>query len=178
MIGGKMATETELDPTVEQLPMKLPSGRIAAGVTSAWLLALGLSQLPLPSFVPESIRTSITSTEYFLISAGSLTIAYLALSPMIWHSFRHRREVTTTHSGGENSLVGSLLLIGVTIRLVGTVALFLVCRYQMDYSASAVAAITIGWYVYLTFVEVIATVFQMSRLGLQRSPQNLGKHDG
>ncbi|MEE2937782.1 MAG: hypothetical protein VYA84_17470 [Planctomycetota bacterium] len=47
-----------------------------------------------------------------------------------------------------------MLLVGIIIRQLGTVALFLTCRYHLASSAEVVAGMTIGWYVLLTFIEV------------------------
>ncbi len=44
--------------------------------------------------------------------------------------------------------------IGMMIRIVGTVALFLLCRYHMTTGTTQLAAWVLGWYVYLTIVEV------------------------
>lgn len=46
------------------------------------------------------------------------------------------------------------MVFGVMIRLTGTVALFLSCRYHMATPTTWVAAMTIGWYVLLTFVDI------------------------
>ncbi len=47
---------------------------------------------------------------------------------------------------------------GMVLRAIGTVALFLTCRYHMAASVEWIAAFTIGWYVVLTTVEVVALV--------------------
>ncbi|QDT13241.1 hypothetical protein [Planctomycetes bacterium K23_9] len=43
---------------------------------------------------------------------------------------------------------------GIILRMVATVALFVMCRYQFAESVNWIAALTIGWYVVLTCVEV------------------------
>ncbi len=45
--------------------------------------------------------------------------------------------------------------IAMAVRLLGTVALFLLCRYQMVHSVESVAAMVLGWYVLLTTVEIV-----------------------
>ncbi|MFG0260809.1 MAG: hypothetical protein ACF788_00220 [Novipirellula sp. JB048] len=44
--------------------------------------------------------------------------------------------------------------MGMIFRLFGTVALFLFCRYQLAETTEWVAGFTIGWYAFLTTVEV------------------------
>ncbi len=56
--------------------------------------------------------------------------------------------------------------IGMTIRILGTVALFLLCRYQMVAQTMQIAVWVLTWYFYLTVVEILLFVCQ--------SPQ---KHD-
>ncbi len=57
----------------------------------------------------------------------------------------------------------SRLVAGVMIRLLGTVALFLTCRYHMATSAGVIAAMTIGWYVLLTSIEVVVVARELPR---------------
>ena len=45
-------------------------------------------------------------------------------------------------------------MAGMVIRLLGTVALFAVCRYQMAELTHLVAVAVLGWYVLLTITEV------------------------
>lgn len=46
-------------------------------------------------------------------------------------------------------------MFGILPRLAGTVALFLLCRYHFAASAESIASLTIGWYLFLTSVEVV-----------------------
>lgn len=47
------------------------------------------------------------------------------------------------------------LAVVMTIRSVGTVALFLTYRYQLASSTEMIAGMTLGWYVFLTSIEVL-----------------------
>ena len=57
------------------------------------------------------------------------------------------------------------LMAGMPIRLVGTVALFLTCRYHMASSSEMIAGMTIGWYVLLTSIEVFVLARSVPRTG-------------
>ncbi|MDG2222398.1 MAG: hypothetical protein P8L85_13535 [Rubripirellula sp.] len=82
------------------------------------------------------------------IAVGSWLVACFSLAPGLR---------MTQHSSG----FCQVLLFGIAIRLLGTVALFLTCRYQLASSAEVIAGMTIGWYVLLTFIEVF--VFSRSQ---------------
>ena len=58
---------------------------------------------------------------------------------------------------------------GLLIRLAGTVALFLWCRYHMPSSLEFCAAMVLGWYVLLTPVEIL-TVASELRSELSQRP--------
>ncbi|MCP4885817.1 MAG: hypothetical protein GY904_04290 [Planctomycetaceae bacterium] len=75
------------------------------------------------------------------IAVGSWVVAWISLAPGLR---------MTQHS----SDFCQVLLVGIIIRLLGTVALFLTCRYHLASSAEVVAGMIIGWYVLLTFIEV------------------------
>ncbi len=50
--------------------------------------------------------------------------------------------------------------IGMGIRITGTVALFLACRYQMVASEGEIAAFVLVWYVYLTLIEIALVLYR------------------
>lgn len=53
--------------------------------------------------------------------------------------------------------------IGMGIRIVGTVALFLACRYQMVATDGEIAAFVLVWYLYLTLIEIALVLYQSRR---------------
>ena len=53
--------------------------------------------------------------------------------------------------------------IGMGIRITGTVALFLACRYQMVAPDGEIAAFVLTWYLYLTLIEIALVLFQSKR---------------
>jgi hypothetical protein len=105
----------------------------------AWVLLLGclLTTAGLAGELPWAPRDGV------VIAIGSLLVAYLSMLPGL------RLKAMAGKFYGA-------LLAGITIRLLGTVALFLTCRYQLASSAETVAGMTIGWYAMLTSVEVFA----------------------
>ncbi|MEM0924900.1 MAG: hypothetical protein AAGJ83_02570 [Planctomycetota bacterium] len=77
-----------------------------------------------------------------IVALGSLLVAHGSMAPgLVFQRFE----------GG----IHTAMVAGITIRLVGTVALFLTCRYQLASSAEFLAGTAIGWYVLLTSVEVV-----------------------
>ena len=64
--------------------------------------------------------------------------------------------------------------MGMIFRLFGTVALFLFCRYQLAESKQWVAGFTIGWYAYLTSVEVGVLACMRNRVA---TPTKIGASD-
>ena len=95
-----------------------------------------------------------------LISLASGLIAVAALCPIMGANDR-RGESTlqtdrdTVQPGPSVELVAAFM-IGIVVRLVGTVALFLLCRYQMVQHPEVIALLVGGWYVFLTSLEVVS----------------------
>ena len=114
----------------------------AVAVTLAWFLSPGLV-------------TAVVS-----ISVASGMIAVAALAPITW--LDDRRDVSIQPAGqtaDPSRPTGDLLsafMLGIIVRLVGTVALFLLCRYQMGQQPEVIAVLVGGWYVFLTSLEVIS----------------------
>ena len=103
-------------------------------------------------------------TAAFIIAIASLLIAIVALSPLAWiaKSRKHlsRSDVTQSNSTQSNASFDQSLIapfmFGIALRLFGTVALFLLCRYQLGQPPETIAALVAGWYVWLTAVEVFS----------------------
>ena len=60
------------------------------------------------------------------------------------------------------------------IRSLGTVALFVACRYHFGEESQTVVFLVIGWYVYLTSVEVYSLARGIS--SLDRNSENRSLH--
>ena len=113
------------------------------------------------SFLGTAQLAEVSSGEALTVAIASLLIAYTAVLPGLFDNWvretgKADEAITTgTRQSDRQLRQTGLLVAGVMIRLLGTVALFLTCRYQMATPTEAVAAMTIGWYVLLTFVEVL-----------------------
>ena len=82
------------------------------------------------------------------------------LCPIAWFASRFSSSRSGSRDG---SLVAaksvdliSAFTVGIALRLFGTVALFLMCRYQLGQQSGAIAALVGVWYVLLTSVEVVS----------------------
>lgn len=88
------------------------------------------------------------------ISLASMFISAAALAP----GMMFRVPGTVGKPNSTEKLNSQLLLLGVTIamgvRFAGTVALFVVCRYQFGLTEGAVALHVCGWYAMLTSLEI------------------------
>ena len=93
-----------------------------------------------------------------LIAVASGVIACLALLPGILIQVAtpsgrpESPETLSTELGGRLIVA---VAMGIAIRSTGTVALFLTYRYQLASSTEMIAAMALGWYVFLTSIEVI-----------------------
>ncbi len=144
--------------------------RIAAGVTTIWLLVFPVTCVLGTGFLPTHILETITLYDYFIVSLGSLLISYLSLIPFA-HASRTEKGTTERSrvASSEKSVAstGNLFLIGMTIRFVGTIALFVLCRYQMASADESIAAASIVWYVVLTASLTRAAARETSRLRIK-----------
>lgn len=141
---------------------------VTVGVGSVvWLLVggLGASDLfPSNLFPSDSGRTasSAKADEALVLSVASLLIAYGSLLPLKFGRDGRDHGVRVDESELASRRTSSLVA-GVLIRLLGTVALFLTCRYHMATSVGIIAAMTIGWYVLLTSIEVFVLARELPR---------------
>jgi hypothetical protein len=136
---------------------------VTVGVGSvAWLLVGGLGASDL--FPSDSGRTasSAKGDEALVLAVASLLIAYGSLLPLKLGRDERDHGVRVDESELASRRTSSLVA-GVLIRLLGTVALFLTCRYHMATSVGIIAAMTIGWYVLLTSIEVFVLARELPR---------------
>ncbi len=131
--------------------------------TVAWMVTIGVGSLAW--LLVDNLRraTSVVKPDEALVLAVvSLLIAYGSLLPLRFG----RNERGNGVRADKNELASrrtASLVAGVMIRLLGTVALFLTCRYQMATPAGVIAAMTIGWYVLLTSIEVFVVARELPR---------------
>ena len=106
-----------------------------ASVVLAWVA---------PAQVTATIWIGVAS---MVISAAALTPGMMIRTPGISVAGGKRTQVTA-----------QLFLIGVTVamgvRFAGTVALFVMCRYQFGLNQQNIALHVCGWYVLLTSLEI------------------------
>ncbi len=99
------------------------------------------------------------------ISIGSGLIGFFAILPFYFvdhvgnSSSRESSNGQTPEPEAELGLFVAFS-IGMGIRVVGTVALLLACRYQMGESIGLIAAVILAWYVFLTLVEIVSVVLK------------------
>lgn len=125
-------------------PVPVAYRRALVWITAGWVVALGIVVASLSMGLHTGFAPDLTFSVFdtIVIATGSLLVAFLSTIPSM-------------RSGASGSFFRAMLA-GISIRLLGTVALFLTCRYQLASSAEIIAGMTIGWYVLLTSVEVVA----------------------
>ena len=129
----------------------------------AWMMAIGAGALGwLCLGEPSQITTVVKPDEALVLAVASLLIAFGSLLPLKLGQV-DRVEGITGDESQRASRRTSRLVAGVMIRLLGTVALFLTCRYHMATSVGVIAAMTIGWYVLLTSIEVVVLARELPR---------------
>ena len=99
-----------------------------------------------------------------VIALASGAIAFLALLPGIAGGPQSASSrVTADELARLWQHVVFSVFAGMAIRLTGTVALFLTCRYHMASPAEMIATITIAWYIALTLIEVTVLVWEQPK---------------
>ena len=121
----------------------------------AWVIGGGAVALAAMIFFINQIDAALLN-DAIVIAMFSVMIACLAMLPGL-----------LVGRCSDGILVN--LMAGIPIRLVGTVALFLACRYHMASPSEAIAVITISWYLLLTSIEVLVLVRQSPGLAESRS---------
>jgi hypothetical protein len=111
-------------------------------LVSLWVGLFVVVSLGVYWLAPELLLPSI------LIAVASGLISAIALLPGL-------RLITAAdkRSGSADQQIESIL-VSMAIRVTGTVALFLFCRYQLGQSSQTIALMVCGWYALLTSFEV------------------------
>lgn len=128
------------------------ASEIFAGALARTLIAttaiLGVICVLVACFAPSHLTATISvALASMLVSAASLTPGMMFRVPVT--------GVKPNSAGKVNSqllLLGAAVAMGV--RFAGTVALFVVCRYQFGLTEGAVAFHVCGWYAMLTSLEI------------------------
>ena len=95
-----------------------------------------------------------------VIAFASGVIASLSMLPGLLGgpTFGRSESETESETLGQWSRFSAAAMVGLIIRVTGTLALFLTCRYHMASTSEMIAAMTIGWYLLLTSIEVFVLV--------------------
>ena len=128
----------------------------------AWIVTIGIGTVAWLTLGGPARTTTVEADEALVLAVASLLIAYGSLLPLKLG----RDDRVDGVRADERALASrraSRLVAGVMIRLLGTVALFLTCRYHMASSLGVIAAMTIGWYVLLTSIEVVVVARELPR---------------
>jgi hypothetical protein len=112
----------------------------------SWVIGGGFVAMLAMVFIVSRLNQALLG-EAVVIAIGSIVVASLAMLP----GLLSRRQ--------DDGIVVNLMA-GIPIRMVGTVALFLTCRYQLASPTETIAAMAISWYLLLTFIEVVVLVRQ------------------
>ena len=132
-----------------------PAYRIAAKMTVSAIILF-----PASCWV-EPIRFS----DYCFVVASSIALGFLSLAPMLRvTNFGIPKNPMVTSTDSQNATFLGILLSGMTIRFIGTIALVVLCRYHIGTAEQTVAVSALIWFVSLTMVSVYATVAEVSRL--------------
>ena len=132
---------------------------------TGWAVVISLAALGITAaasvwmkpWLPAALEIGLANA--VLIGIGSGTIAVLSLTPGLVIEFAHQDPRSDAASRDYMAAV----LAGILIRLLGTVALFLLCRYQMAPSADTIAGWVLSWYVLLTATEVVVLSKRLSK---------------
>lgn len=123
-------------------------------------------------------RTGIQPGEAIAIGVASLLVSYASFAPEYLGRRRAPASPTIPEGSGIAQRQSGRLVAGVVIRLIGTVALFLTCRYHMATPMELVAAMTITWYVLLTSVDVAVLVCELPKGALFQVSKNRSHNSG
>jgi len=111
-------------------------------------MLFGLVSLVTYFVVPDMLMQSI------LISLASVSISAVALLPGLMKLDDTNSENPIDRQLQTAGALVTTIYAAMAIRVTGTVALFLLCRYQMDLPIQTIALFVCGWYALLTSAEV------------------------
>ena len=122
-------------------------------VLFAWTVAVFVLLVALAVVQPQRLFGSAV----IAFCSGLVTVLSMAPGLAMWFSDTAselpKSETEAHHKQFRDFVVASSF--GMLFRIVGTVALFLFCRYQLAEPAGWAAAMTLTWYLLLTTVEIV-----------------------
>lgn len=147
----------------EKLPSK-PAAQIAVRITATWLLFFPVICWAGNLLCTYQVLERISFSDYCLVSTANLLVGYFSLVPMFRVSDLGGGDgVETESKDKKNAKLLGVLMSGMTIRFLGTIALVVVCRYHIGSAEQTLAAATIFWFALLTSVSVLATAKEVNR---------------
>jgi hypothetical protein len=161
-------TVTEPTLTTSKPSTAKPVGAFTGALIVSGVVWLSLSvvlitvvSLMAAGYLRETILVTLLSG---LVAAISLTPGLVSEWTLKLNSQRSKQAVQSASAAKANQNYLGPVFGGIILRLVATVALFVMCRYQFAESANWIAALTIGWYVVLTVVEVTLLAKKLPKL--------------
>ena len=121
-------------------------------LAAVWFVVAAALMVLVMATTPNHFKVSL------VITVISGMIAMLSLAPGVIGEWSGQTDAKTNSDSYVRQNYLGPLFGGIVLRLVATVALFVLCRYQMADSIHWIASLTIGWYVVLTTTEVVLLV--------------------
>lgn len=142
-----------------------PAYRIAAKMTVSAIILFPASCWVGSLLIDYEVLEPIRFSDYCFVVASSIALGFLSLAPMLRvTNFGIPKNPMVTSTDSQNATFLGILLSGMTIRFIGTIALVVLCRYHIGTAEQTVAVSALIWFVSLTMVSVYATVAEVSRL--------------
>jgi hypothetical protein len=160
-----MTPESTASRISDDRQMARTFGRAVQWACLLWLAVMGLAWLMSQTGAGERWLADVRSGDVIVVAIASLLISLAAMIPG-W-AMKRSTGVQPHANSDQSTTVArrqtTRLVASVLIRVCGTVALFLACRYQMATPIEKLAAMVLGWYVLLTFVEILVLARGLSR---------------
>jgi hypothetical protein len=132
--------------------------RIVRLAAIAWMVGVAISLL-----VGISGITALSLGQIARISAASGFLGLVAILPFSNKAVQRLGGASVAEVLSSEVGLFVAFSIGMGIRIAGTVALFLACRYQMVATDGEIAAFVLAWYLYLTLIEIALVLYQSRR---------------
>lgn len=146
--------------------------RLSRGTTTGILRRISLSWLTIllgtysagAWFLPKEVLESIRDRDYFLLSIGSLLVSYLNVLPLaLADRVQDDDRLNSNEPKAAAETINGTLLSGIIIRFAGTIALFVLGRYQLASAEQSVAFVVILWYIVLSVITTRAVAAEVKK---------------
>lgn len=139
--------------------------RILRRISLGWLAVFLCIYLAGAWFLPKEVLESIRDRDYFLLSIGSLLVSYLNVLPLaLADRAQDDDRLNSNELTAAAEPINGTLLTGIIIRFAGTIALFVLGRYQMASADQSVAFVVILWYVVLSVITTHAVAAEVKKV--------------